>query len=237
MKLNDLKDIDKLIRGPVREVLSAALPQSPTLDEAYVTQTKTYNLPTEMLSDKNKVANLEILDGLVDTTNRVSAELDVAKRQEANSDSSEFRSLKLDEAYNVNNSFLMAMHFENISDMSSTVSMDSLAFMRLERDFGTFDEWQQDFIACAMSSRAGFAATVYSNFLQRYINLCIDDGNRNILASCIPVIVLNCNTTSYFRDYLNDRKSYIFAMMKELDWDKIESRIKKADKVAEIMKK
>ena len=237
MKLNNLTEIDDLIRGPVRQVLASALTSKANLEEAYVTQAKAYDLPTEMLSDKNKIANLDILNNLVDTTNRVSAELDVAKRDEANSESSEFRSLKLDEAYNVNNSFLMAMHFENVSDMSSTIGMDSLAFMRLERDFGTFDAWQQDFIACAMSCRSGFAITVYSNFLQRYINLCVDDGNQNILTSCIPVIVLNCRPTSYFRDYLNDRRAYVFAMMKELNWDTVEGRIKKADKVAEIMKK
>ena len=40
------------------------------------------------------------------------------------------------------------MYFENISDLNSTVSVDSLSYMRLARDFGTFDDWQKDFIAC-----------------------------------------------------------------------------------------
>jgi len=237
MKLNDQDMIEKLIRGPIRQVLSTAIKPPTVLEEAYVTQAKSYALATEMLTDKNKRANQEILENLVTTTNKVSAELDVAKREDANDLSSEYRSLKLDESYNVNNSFLMAMHFENISDMSSTINMDSLVFMRLERDFGTFDAWQQDFIACAMSSRNGYVVTAYSCFLRRYINMCVDEGNQNILASSIPVIVLDCTATAYFRDYLTDRRAYIFAMMKELNWDTIESRFKKSDKVAEIMKK
>ena len=40
-----------------------------------------------------------------------------------------------------------------------------------------------------------------------------------------PAIVLDCSDRSYYRDYLNDRKTYVRAMMKELDWDVIEGRI------------
>jgi len=235
MKSNKtIKIDDSLIRGSVREALGTSRKPLP---EAYVTQAKSYALPTEMLSDKNKKVNQDVLNSIVDFTNRVSAELDTVDRLEANMYNSRFRSLKVDESYLVNNSFLTALCFDNISDMSSTVSMDSLVFMRLERDFGTFDAWQEDFIACALSSRDGYVMTVYSNFLRRYINLVVDEGNQGILASSIPTIVLKCSPGTYFRDYLGDRKSYIFAMMKELNWDVIESRFKKADKVAEIMQK
>jgi len=235
MKSNKaIKIDDSLIRGSVREVLNTA---RELLPEAYVTQAKPYELRTEMLSEKNKKANLDILNSIIDFSNGVSAELDTVDRAEANIYNSRFRSLKVDESYLVNSSFLTALHFGNISDMSSTIGMDSLAFMRLERDFDTFDAWQQDFIACAMSSRDGYVVTAYSNFLRRYISFIVDDGNRGILASSIPVIVLKCTSGMYFRDYLGDRKSYIFAMMKELNWDAIEDRFKKADKVAEIMQK
>ena len=112
--------------------------------------------------------------------------------------------------------------------------MDSLTYMRLERDFGTFDEWQKDFIACAMSARSGWAVTVYNAFLKRYMNVCVDLHNINIPFSSHPVIVLDMWEHSYYRDYLNDKKTYIFAMMKELDWEKIEERIKKVEKIAKV---
>ena len=53
--------------------------------------------------------------------------------------------------------------------------------------------------------------------------------------SSYPVIVLDCSETSYYRDYLNDRKTYVRAMMKELDWEVIEGRVKKAEKIAKVM--
>jgi len=51
-----------------------------------------------------------------------------------------------------------------------------------------------------------------------------------------PVIIMDCWEHSYYRDYLKDRKSYVFAMMKELNWSVIENRVKKADKISKILR-
>ena len=124
------------------------------------------------------------------------------------------------------------MFFENISDVHSQVTMDSMAFMRLERDFGSFDDWQKDFIACALSARNGWAVTVYNTFLNRYMNIVIDLHSQNIPMASYPVIVIDCWEHAYYRDYLNERKIYVFAMMKELNWDTIEERFKKAERIS-----
>lgn len=205
------------------------------LQEAYVTQGKKFNLQTELLSNKNKTAHLEVMEHHIASLNEVSAKLDATDRSDVNANHSEFRNLKVDESYNLNAAFLHGMFFENISDMQSRLAMDSLAFMRLERDFGTFDDWQKDFIACALSSRSGWAMTVYNSWLNRYVNVVVDLAANNAPLSSYPVIVLDCSETSYYRDYLNDRKTYIRAMMKELDWDVIEKRVKKAEKIAKVM--
>jgi len=54
--------------------------------------------------------------------------------------------------------------------------------------------------------------------------------------SSFPVIVLDVWEHAYYRDYLKDRKSYVFAMMKELNWDTIEERFKKCDRIAKVVK-
>ena len=232
----DFKVTDKEIIDSIRESLSLdeSHKDGEVINEAYVTQAKKFELSTEFLSEKNKVAHQELFDGYVDTLNRVSAELDTADREAANSNNSTYRSLKIDEIYNLNAAFLHGLFFDNVSDPQSKITMDSLTYMRLERDFGTFDEWQKDFIACAMSSRSGWAVTVYNTFLKRYMNVCVDLHNISIPFSSHPVIVLDMWEHSYYRDYLNDKKTYIFAMMKELDWEKIEDRIKKVEKMVKV---
>ena len=112
--------------------------------------------------------------------------------------------------------------------------MDSLPYMRLERDFGSFDAWQKDFIACGVSARSGYVITAYNTFLKRYMNFVIDEEAKNVPIGTHPVIVLDTSEGAYYRDYVDDQKTYILAMMKELDWNWIEERFRRAEKIAKV---
>ena len=222
-------DLEKQIREAVAQALGVD-----SLNESYVTKAKKFKLSTEFLSNKVKTARQKDFEKYVDALNMTSARLDTASREDANLHGSEYRQLKCDEVYCLNASFLRAFHFENISDQRSELSMDTLSFMRLERDFGSFDAWQKDFIAAGMASRDGYACTAYNIFLGRYMNIVIDGESENVPVGCLPVICLDVAEGAYFKDYLDDRKTYIIAMMKELNWEKIEERMKKSEKVAKI---
>ena len=204
------------------------------IKEAYRTTPKKFSLSTEFLSQKTKHARQKEFESYVDGLNDIAAQLEAANREDADKYSSEFRNLKISEVHCLNASFLRALHFENISDPQSQLSMDSLTFMRLERDFGNFDEWQKDFIACGMASRSGYVVTGYNTFLNRYMNYVIDEESKNVPVGMHPVIVLDTSEGAYYRDYLDDRKTYIVAMMKELDWDHIGERFKRAERIAKI---
>jgi Fe-Mn family superoxide dismutase len=209
---------------------------SEVLDEAYVAQVEHYDLPTEMLSVASKKSHIELYDGYVEKFNRISAELDAVDRSDANSNHSKYRSLKIDEAYNMMAIYLHELYFSNISDLHSKIAMDSLSYMRLSRDFGGFDKWQQDFIACCMSSRCGWAVTVYNTYLQRYMNCTIDLHSTQIPVGSYPIIVMDVWQHAYYRDYLKDVKTYVFAMMKQLNWNVIENRFKKAEKIQRALR-
>ena len=76
--------------------------------------------------------------------------------------------------------------------------------------------------------------TGYSIFLKRFVNFIVDTEALNVPIGVYPVIVLDVAEGAYYRDYGDDRRAYIFAMMKELNWEKIEQRIKKADAIAKV---
>ena len=237
------KDIETLLMKEIKSSLAESgyveeetSTPNQVLSEAYVTEAPKFQLSTELLSSKNKKAHQQLLEGYVKTLNEISAKLDTADRDSSNLNHSEFRSLKLDETYNYNAAFLHGLFFQNISDLNSTISMNSLSYMRLERDFGSFDAWQRDFIACSMAARNGWAVMGYSTMLKRYINTFIDLHSLNCMIGFHPVVVMDCWEHSYYRDYLKDRKTYVYAMMKELNWDVIESRIKVADQIHGLLK-
>tara|TARA_B100000242_G_C43019122_1_gene474154 strand:+ start:501 stop:1181 length:681 start_codon:yes stop_codon:yes gene_type:complete len=218
-----MSSISKQIKDAINSSLDGVL------KEAYVTEPKKFDLKTESLSEKVKQARQKEFEGFVKSLNEISAQLDTVDREESDDKKSMFRGLKVDESHCMNAAFLRALHFENISDLRSSITMDTLSFLRLERDFGSFDAWQKDFIACGMASRDGYVITGYSIYLKRYMNMVIDTESLNVPVGFLPVISLDVAEGAYYRDYLSDRRSYILAMMKELSWDVIEKRIKRIE--------
>ena len=202
------------------------------LNESIVAQPKTFRLQTELLSKANKANHVELYDQYIKDFNKISAELDAVDRDSVTSNGSVYRSLKIDETYNLNAAYLHELYFNNISDLGSQIAMDSLAYMRLSRDFGTFDAWQKDFIACCMASRCGWAMTYYNIYTKQFMNCSIDLHSEHVPVGAYPVIVMDVWQHAYYRDYLKDVRTYVFGMMKQLNWNVIEKRVEKADKIA-----
>ena len=205
------------------------------LSEAYATKSYDFKLHTNMLSEKTKTSHKELLEGYVEKLNKIAISIDSVDKESANLNHSAYRSLKIDEVYNHNAVFLHGLYFQNIADVNSQVTTDSLTFMRIERDFGTFDRWQEDFVACCLSARNGWAVLCYNTQLKRYVNTVIDLHSLNVMIGMQPIIVMDCWEHSYYRDYLKDRKTYVFSMMKELNWDVIEKRVEVAEKIAKVL--
>jgi superoxide dismutase, Fe-Mn family len=229
----------KLLDGiDVEGLIAASLTKSlqPALDEAYVAEPKPYSQVTEFLSQKTKDAHASLYKGYVETLNRVSAELDTAERAKADSKHSEFHSLKLDETFNLNATWLHELYFAGSFDVHSEIYMDSVTFIELERTFGTFDDWQKDFLACALACGQGWAICGYNMFLKRFVNTIITGHSQDAMLGLFPIVCLDCHEHAYYRDYLTDRKSYIIAMLQQINWEVVEERVKKAKSIAEILK-
>ena len=144
---------------------------------------------------------------------------------------------------NINNHFdLYENYIENYNlasiklDSADRINMDTLSYMRLARDFGTFDAWQKDFIACAQSSQCGWAVTYLNMYTQSYMNCFIDLHTNNVPAGMYPIVVVDMWQHAYYKDYLKDSKTYLIAMMKQLRWPVIEKRIEKADKIIQVLR-
>jgi len=227
--------LEKLIKQTIKETLQKD--KTKNINESYVVQSPIFDLKTELLSEKNKVHHEKLFQSYTENLNKISAELDGVNKSASNANHSSFRSLKIDETYNHNAVFLHGLFFQNISDLNSEISTDSLSFMRLQRDFGTFDDWQNDFIACSMSSRNGWAITAYNFYLNRYVNTIIDLHSQNVMLGLYPVIVLDCWEHSFYRDYLSDKSTYTIAMMKEFNWEVIEHRFKLCESIKKAMEK
>lgn len=220
------KSLTSIVKEAIEEVIEPIMGKD--LSESFVAHEKKYDLLTDLLSKKTKSSHHELYKSYIEKFNKVSAELDSSAREDLDV-SSKYRSLKEDETYFLNSIYLHELYFSNISDVNSDITMDSLPFIRLQRDFGTFDNWQKDFIACCMSSRFGWSLCGFNIFLQKIVNVFIDEHSANVPMGFVPLIVLDMWEHSYLKDYGLDKKSYVWGMMKELDWDVIGERFEKMD--------
>lgn len=224
-------DLVKIVKQSIRK--SGGLVK---LDESYVTSAKTYKQVSELVSEKTKNSHMELYKQHVEALNKVSAELDTVDRNAADPNHSIFRSLKLDETANLGGVWLHELYFANCFSPQSEVYMDSKAFIRLQEQWGTFDDWQKDFIACAMSTSDGWVICGWNVFLKKYINTFIDDNSENVMLGLYPLIVVDMHEHSFYRDYLTDRKSYLIAQMREFNWETIEQRFLKSEAIAQVIK-
>jgi superoxide dismutase, Fe-Mn family len=221
-----------LVNNNIKSIIKKSL----EINESYSAQKKQFDIKTDFLSAENIKNHEELYQSYVDNFNLTSAKLDAVNRSDISSNHSEYRNLKLDETYNMNGAYLHELFFANIGDNNSQINMDTLSYMRINRDFGTFDDWQKDFIACAQSSRCGWAITYLNFYTQSYMNCFVDLHTKDFPAGMYPVIVMDMWQHSYYKDYLKDSKTYLIAMMKQLNWNVIEERIKKADKIINVLK-
>lgn len=228
--------MDYLINKEIKKIIKSTLGDKEELNEAFAAQPKTYNIVTDYLSQANIDNHKKLYADYVKRFNETSAKLDATDKSSANSNHSEYRSLKLDETFNMNGAYLHELYFANIASQASTITMDSLSFMRLNRDFGSFDAWQKDFIACGKSSRCGWVITYLNMYTQTYMNCFIDLHSEHVPTGMYPVIVMDMWQHAYYKDYLKDATTYLNAMMKQLRWEVIEKRIAKADKILQIIR-
>lgn len=226
--LNKIKEESNLTKTiKVSNKISSAVK---SLKEALVMMPKSFILKTERLSRGTKSAHENLYKKYVETFNKTSSKLDGIDKESSSSNGSEYRSLKIDETYNLNGIKLHELYFNNISDLNSKISVDSLPYMRLSRDWGTFEKWQLDFIATCLAARNGWGITVFDPYKNVYMNIVVDSHNLNIPLGSFPVVVMDMWEHAYFKDYLDDKKSYLIGMMKELNWDVVEARMNVVEK-------
>jgi len=228
--------MDYLINKNVKKIIKNSLGVENKINEALVAQEKSFKLNTEFLTGRNKKNHKELYQRYVKDFNEISAKLDTVDKTKVHSNNSDFRNLKLDETYNMNGAYLHELYFANISDVNSEITMDSLSYIRLARDFGSFNDWQFDFLACCNASRCGWAVTYLNTYTQKYMNCFIDLHSQSVPAGFYPIVVMDVWQHAYYRDYLKDVKTYSKAMMKELNWDVIGKRVEKADKMLAILR-
>lgn len=202
------------------------------ITEALYVMSKPFVLKTDALSQFTKENHFKLYQNYIDSYNKINPRIDGIDKNidPMNPNNSEFRRLKANEMHNSNGFKLHELYFSNISDLTSAVRADSVPFIRLSKDFGTFEQWQYDFRACGMAATEGWAICYYDPRFKKYVNCFVEKHVENVPVMGIPIIVVDTWHHAWFKDYGADKIGYLNAMMLELNWAVIEQRMMIAER-------
>jgi len=175
------------------------------------------------LSLKMLKEHFKLYEGYVKKTNEIQEKIEKADKSEANGVYSAIGELKRQETFAVNGMKLHEVYFGHLGGDPSTssgqvgVPKGELVAM-IEKDFGSMEAWKVDMVATGICAR-GWAILAFDYRDNRLHNYGSDAHNVGAVWGAIPLIVLDVYEHAYAMDYGVNRKDYLDAFFKNLDWD------------------
>jgi Fe-Mn family superoxide dismutase len=164
--------------------------------------------------------------GYVNKRNEIEKELTVVDRSKANMNYSTFRALKLEETWNGNGMILHEVYWNTMGgDGKYSDNMDIIK--RIIQDFGSFQMWKDDFVATGKVGR-GWVVLVADTLTDGKLrNVLFDVHNQGGLVGSMPLIAADTFEHAYYHKFGPDRASYLNALVENIDWKKVEDKLKK----------
>jgi len=159
--------------------------------------------------------------GYVNKVNEIRNKLLSADRSSANATYSEFRALKKGETFALDGVILHELYFNNLGGMGSAPSGSLLH--KIEYDFGSFNNWMQDFIATGLAAR-GWAVLAYDPRDRGLHNFLQDAHDQGVIVNSKAILVLDVYEHAYFIDYGTQKRDYITAFLQNVNWTVAEKR-------------
>ncbi|HEY4687205.1 MAG TPA: Fe-Mn family superoxide dismutase [Candidatus Subteraquimicrobiales bacterium] len=180
------------------------------------------------LSEKQLKEHHDVLyAGYVKKINEIEEKLKTADKSEANATYSLIRELKHEQTFAANGVKLHEGYFENLGGDGEPYG-DILDM--INDDFGSFNNWKNDLIAAGIAAR-GWVVLAYDLDDDRLYNISCDLHNQGGVWNSIALVILDVYEHAYFLDYATGRKSYIEVFLKNIDWEYVNSQVKKYDLV------
>jgi Fe-Mn family superoxide dismutase len=101
---------------------------------------------------------------------------------------------------------------------------------KISEDFGSFDNWEKSFKAVGMMRGVGWAALYADPHSGRLLNFWINEHHVSHPASGQLLLVMDVWEHAFMLDYELNRKDYITAFFRNINWEKAEQRLSEAMK-------
>ena len=119
------------------------------------------------------------------------------------------------------------IYFRQFEGGAKELSDSSSLKKAIEKEWGSFDGWLQNFKTLAMTRGIGWAMLSYDNRDSRLIMSWIDEQHLGQLNGCDTILALDMWEHSYVADYQpSGKKQYVEDFFSNLNWGVVEKRLK-----------
>ncbi len=166
--------------------------------------------------------------GYVAALNTIEKGLEKADPADANGNYSEIGELKRQRNWNHAGALLHDVYWDVLGgDGDPSKGPDVLK--ALEKEFGSFDKWKEDFKATAFAAKlSGWGILVFDKLYSgRLINVLVDHHHHGAMWGGIPLISCDVFEHAYYHKDGPGRAAYIDNFISNLHWGRINERYKK----------
>lgn len=177
------------------------------------------------LSEKQIAQHHDVLyAGYVKKTNEIRTALETVDKSGANATFSALRELKVEETFALNGVKLHESYFADLGGKGGAPSGPLAEW--ITRDFGSLEAWAEEFKAEGIASR-GWVVLAMDLEEGRLHNFVCDIHNQGGIWGAVPILVLDVYEHAYFLDYATNRKAYLEAFFKNINWTEAQDQIKR----------
>ncbi len=166
--------------------------------------------------------------GYVVALNTIETGLAKADIATANGNYSEFGELKRRRGWNHAGALLHDVYWE-VMGGDGNPSKGYEIYKAIEREFGSYEKWRDDFKATAVAAKlSGWAVLVYDKLYSgRLLNALVDEHQNGAIWGGIPLISLDVFEHAYYHKDGPNRPGYIDNFIKNLHWERINDRYRR----------
>ena len=166
--------------------------------------------------------------GYVTFLNKIEQNLEKADRSAANGNWSEIGELKRRQTWNHAGALLHDVYWEILGG-DGDPSKGPEVKAAIEKEFGSFEKWKEDFKAAAVSAKlSGWAVLAFDSLYSgRLLNVLVDEHHYGAIWGGIPLISCDVFEHAYYHKDGPARAKYIDNFLANLHWGRINERFKK----------
>jgi Fe-Mn family superoxide dismutase len=176
-------------------------------------------LGTPGFSDKLLKTHFKLYEGYVTHINRI---IDYLKT--ADTETQEYEEIKRRFAWEFNGMRLHEAYFGNMAKQVEMLDAKSDLAKQIAGSFGSLEAWDKDFRAVSSMRGIGWAVLAWDPEGKRLFNIWINEHDTGHLFYSAPLLVNDVFEHAFIMDYGMERKAYIEAFFKVIDWKVVQKR-------------